>query len=95
MVSQELVNSLEGAVPQCQLFKSNDQRRSSIASTGSRIVELKAMGFGTHVEYPSRTNKLKNNKKEKLMRLIIEGLHRHLKTIKVLDCKFIQQMDRT
>jgi len=89
MVSQELVNSLEGAVPVVQV------ERSSIASTGSRIVELKAMGFGTHVEYPSRTNKLKNNKKEKLMRLIIEGLHRHLKTIKVLDCKFIQQMDRT
>jgi hypothetical protein len=89
MVSQELVNSLEGAVPVVQV------ERSSIASTVSRIVELKAMGFGTHVEYPSRTNKLKNNKKEKLMRLIIEGLHRHLKTIKVLDCKFIQQMDRT
>ena len=89
MVSQELVNSLEGAVPVVQV------ERSSIASTGSRIVELKAMGFGTHVEYPSRTNKLKNNKKEKSMRLIIEGLHRHLKTIKVLYCKFIQQMDRT
>ena len=89
MVSQELVNSLEGAVPVVQV------ERSSIASTGSRIVKLKAMGFGTHVEYPSRTNKLKNNKKEKLMRLIIEGLHWHLKTIKVLDCKFIQQMDRT
>jgi hypothetical protein len=41
------------------------------------------MGLGTHVEYPSRTNKLKNNEKEESMRVIIEGSHRHLKTIKV------------
>jgi hypothetical protein len=81
-VSQNLVNALrlEGAAaaPDVQV------ERRSTTGTGSRIVELKAMGLRTHVEYTSRTNKLKNDEKESQGYTNNEDSHRHLLLVLVV-----------
>ena len=56
-ISQKLVDGLEGAAPCIQV-----ERRCS-AGAGGRVVELEAMGVGTHMEAAPRTNELKYDEK--------------------------------
>ena len=68
MVTQNSGSALEGAAPDVQV------EPSSAAGTGSRIVEMKAMGVGTHVEYTMGTNERKDNEKEESRYTNNEGL---------------------